>query len=67
MLGIPRHTPQDPPTWVANLTSNLSKIHKLAREKIGETQLHQKRVYDLKVFQRSFKRGDNVYLRDSST
>ena len=67
MLWIPSHTPQDPPTWVANLTSNLSKIHKLAREKIGETQLRQKRDYDLRVFQRSFKRGDIVYLRDSST
>ena len=67
MLGIPIQTPQDPPTWVANLTSNLSKIHKLAREKISETQLRQKRDYDLMVFQRSFKRGDIVYLRDSST
>lgn len=67
ILGLSKPTPLDPPTWVANLTSNLSKIHILAREKIGETQLRQKRDYDLRVFERSFKEGDVVYLRDSST
>ena len=67
ILGLPRPAPQDPPTWVAYLTSNLSKIHNLAREKIGETQLRHKRDYDLMVFERSFKEGDVVYLRDSST
>ena len=61
ILGLLRPAPQDPPTWVANLTSNLSKIHNLAREKICETQLHQKRDYDLRVFERSFKEGDVVY------
>ena len=67
ILGTPRASPQDPPTWVANLTSNLSNVHKLAREKIGETQLRQKRDYDLKVFEKSYNVGDVVYLRDSST
>ena len=47
ILGLPRPAPHDPPTWVANLTSYLSKINNLAREKIGETQLRQKRDYDL--------------------
>ena len=46
IVGLPRPAPQDPPTKVANLTSNLSKIHTLAREKIGSTQLRQKRDYD---------------------
>lgn len=67
ILGLSKPTPLDQPTWVADLTSNLSKIHILAREKIGETQLRQKRDYDLRVFERSFKEGDVVYLRDSST
>ena len=67
ILGTPRATPQDPPTWVANLTSSLSSVHKLAREKIGETQLRQKRDYDLRVFEKSYNVGDVVYLRDSST
>ena len=67
ILGIRRATHQDPHTWVANLTSNLSNVHKLAREKIGETQLHQKRDYDIRVFERSYNVGDVVYLRDSST
>ena len=67
ILGLPRPTPQDPPTWVSNLSRNLSNAHKLAREKIGDTQLRQKRDYDLRVFERSYKEGDVVYLRDSST
>ena len=40
ILGLPRPTPLDLPTWVLNMLSNLSDIHKLARERIGETQLH---------------------------
>ena len=67
ILGLPRPTPQDPPTWVSNLSRNLSNAHKLVREKIGDTQLRQKRDYDLRVFERSYKEGDVVYLRDSST
>ena len=27
ILGLPRHTPQDPPNWVATLTRNLSRVH----------------------------------------
>ena len=67
ILGLPRPAPQDPPTWVANLTSNLSKIHTLAREKIGSTQLCQKRDYNLRIYERSYKEGDVVYVRDSVT
>ena len=66
ILGLTRSTPRDPPTWVANLLSNLSDIHKLARERIGEAQLRQKRDYDLRLFERSYKLGDVVYLVDSS-
>ncbi|MCG8035188.1 MAG: DDE-type integrase/transposase/recombinase [Candidatus Thiodiazotropha taylori] len=67
IIGLPKPTPQDPPTWVANLTRNLSNVHDLAREKIGQTQLRQKRDYDLRVLQNSYHPGDVVYLRDSST
>ena len=67
ILGIPKPTPQDPSDWVKQITYNLSEIHNLAREKIGKTQLRQKRDYDLRVFERSYKIGDVVYFRDSST
>ena len=67
ILGIPKPAPQDPSNWVENLANNLSDIHRLAREKIGESQLRQKRDYDLRVFDRSYKVGDVVLLRDSST
>ena len=67
ILGIPKPTPQDLSDWVKQITYNLSEIHNLAREKIGKTQLRQKRDYDLRVFERSYKIGDVVCLRDSST
>ena len=67
ILGISKPSPRDPSNWVENLANNLSEIHKLAREKIGERQLRQKRDYDLRVFERSYKVGDVVFLRDSST
>ena len=67
ILGLPRHTPQDPPNWVATLTCNLSRVHNLARETIGKTQMRQKRDYDLRVLVHPYETGDVVYLLDSST
>ena len=67
ILGISGQNPQNPSNWVASLTHTLSEIHNLAREKIGKTQLRQKRDYDLRVFERAYNIGDVVYLRDSST
>ena len=67
ILGLPGPTPQDPPTWVANLSNNLSQVHQLAREKTGQTQLCQKRDYDLRILEMTYSPGDVVYLRDSST
>ncbi len=60
-------SPQLPSEWVADLVSNLSKVHEVAREKIGETQLRQKRDYDLRLLVNKYHVGDVVYLRDSST
>ena len=67
ILGISGQNPQNPSNWVASLTHTLLEIHNLAREKIGKTQLRQKRDYDLRVFERAYNIGDVVYLRDSST
>ena len=67
ILGLPGPSPQDPPTWVANLSKKLSEVHQLAREKIGNTQLRQKRDYDLKILEKTYSPGDVVYLRDTST
>ena len=67
ILGLPGPSPQDSPTWVANLSKNLSQVHQLAREKIGSSQLRQKRDYDLRIFEKTYSPGDVVYLRDTST
>ena len=67
ILGLSEQSPKNPPNWVGTLAQNLSEIHNLARKKIEETQLRQKRYYDLRIFERSYNVGDVVYLRDSST
>ena len=63
ILGLPRPAP----TWITNLTRNLSNAHQLAREKSWKAQMRQKRDYDLRVFKRSYKEENVVHLRDSST
>ena len=67
ILGLPRHIPQDPPNWVETLKRNLSRVHQLARETIGKTQMRQKRDYDLRIVEHPYEAGDVVYLLDSST
>ena len=67
ILGLPRHIPQDPPNWVETLKRNLSRVHQLAREAIGKTQMRQKRDYDLRIVEHPYEAGDVVYLLDSST
>ena len=51
ILGLSEQSPQNPPNWVGTLAQNLLEIHNLARKKIGETQLHQKRDYFLRIFE----------------
>ena len=58
ILGLPRPTTQDPLTWVANLSNNLSQVRQLARKKIGQTQLRQKRDYDLRILEKTYSPGD---------
>jgi transposase InsO family protein len=53
--------------WVKDLMEKMSHVHQIAREKLGQTQLRQKRDYDLRLHERHFHLGDPVYLRDSST
>ena len=67
MLGHVDFSPVEANDWVKSLISKMSEVHLLAREKIGQNQLRQKRDYDLRQKERSFALGDPVYLRDSST
>ena len=62
MIGLNRHTAQDPHTWIKTLSHNLSEARKLARKKIGGTQLHQKRYYDLRALQKFYDIGDETHL-----
>ena len=44
ILDISKPAPQEPSNWVENLAKNLSEIHRLAREKIGESQCARKEI-----------------------
>lgn len=59
--GHVHFTPVEPAVWMKDLITNMSM------EKIGESQLRQKRNYDLRRHERFFNPGDLVYLRDTST
>ena len=67
LLGLNTQHSRELHEWVQELMSNLSSVHALAREKIGQTQLRQKRDYDLKLLVNTYNVGDVVYLRDSAT
>ena len=51
-----------PPAYVAKLCDRMEKIHKLARDKLIESNERHKRAYDLKQFQNNYKVGDQVLL-----
>ena len=67
IIGQFDSTPYSPNEWVQDLSNNLSQAHKIARERVGQTQLRQKRDYDLKLRTNYYHIGDVVFLRDSST
>ena len=67
IIGQFDSTPYSPNEWVQDLSNNLSQAHKIARERVGQTQLRQKRDYDLKLRTNFYNVGDVVFLRDSST
>ena len=52
----------EPPAYVAKLCDRMEKIHKLARDKLIESNERHKRAYDLKQFQNNYKVGDQVLL-----
>ena len=52
----------EPPAYVAKLCDHIEKIHKLARDKLIESNERHKGAYDLKRFQNNYKVGDQVLL-----
>ena len=52
---------QDLPEYIQTLRSHLKRAHEVTRTNIGHAQRRQKRVYDRKLFTRTFEPGDSVY------
>ena len=52
----------EPPAYVAKLCDRMEKIHKLARDKLIESNERHKLAYDLKQFQNNYKVGDKGLL-----
>ena len=52
---------QDVPEYIQILRSHLKRAHEVTRINIGHAQRRQKRVYDRKLFTRTFEPGDSVY------
>ena len=68
LLGTVRESVLSGPCeWVSRLASQLNKVHQFVRERLGASQLRQKRDYDLKLCEHQYNVGDVVYRVDSST
>ena len=52
----------EPPACVTKLCDRMEKIHKLACDKLIESNERHKRAYNLKQFQNNYKVGDQVLL-----
>ncbi|CAC5422296.1 unnamed protein product [Mytilus coruscus] len=52
---------------VIDLKNTLQEAHKLAREKLQAAQLRQKRIYDIKLFHKTYEVGDMVFKLDSTS
>ncbi|MEW8546441.1 MAG: DDE-type integrase/transposase/recombinase, partial [Candidatus Thiodiazotropha sp.] len=56
-----------PHQYVAELQNSLKLAHETARKYLKSSQEVMKRNYDLKVFTRTYDKGDLVYLLDTAT
>lgn len=53
---------KDPAQHVKDLRDNLHRIHELARKRLGLAISNQKKTYDRKLLEKTFEKGDLVYL-----
>ncbi len=69
ILGVsaPNWSLKEPAEYVRWLRSVLADVHQVARQMLKSSQLRQKRTYDMRLSQRSYRTGDLVWVVDSST
>ena len=69
ILGISRANKEtsSPSEFLCKLTHILHDTHMAAREKLQQVQRSQKKMYDFKLKEHLFERGDLVYLLDSAS
>jgi len=52
--------------YVATLVKNIQAAHSAARQKLDTSLRRMKRDYDVRILQRSYEKGDAVYLLDTA-
>ena len=57
---------REPAEWLQHLVSTLSEVHEFARKNIKRTQKRQKRLSDLRSYEKQYSTGDLVYVVDES-
>ena len=67
-LMFPQPSVQGQPTdqYVATLTRNIQAAHNTARSPLQASLKRMKRDYDVRVLQKSYDKGDVVYLLDTA-
>ena len=69
LLGVAAANSQanSPSEHSKELAKILQEAYRIVRENLEGVQLRQKKLYDVKMFQRSFQKGDLVYKLNSAT
>jgi len=69
MLGTTGNNPsgEDPGQYVSWLRETMERVHTAARETLQTVQGRQKRDYDLRLVEHTYRVGDLVYKLDKST
>ncbi len=69
MLGVAKvnWSPKEPGDYIQWLRKILAEVHVEARRLLQATQERQKKTYDLRLAQKTYDRGDLVWVVDSST
>jgi hypothetical protein len=65
MLGL-LSADQNKIQYLEKLRSSMKKYEEMARENLKSASIGQKRLHDLRVYERSYDIGDLVYIRDDS-
>ena len=65
--GLHGESERTVPEYAHNMRTSFEEAYKHIREKVGDKQKHQKRLYNKKIHSQPYKPGDLVWLLNPST